>query len=238
MKISVILPCYNEEKCIEKNIKIIYDYMNKNFKDWELLVINDGSKDNTYYLALKYINQKKDDKIKIYTNIKNKGKGFSVVRGLYESEGDYFLILDCDLSTDISELSKIIRYKDRYDMIISSRYMRKSIIKKRQSLLRILYSRCFNLLVKMLFRLKFHDTQNGFKLMNRIVRNLIMNYSHIKRYSFDVEHLLICKNFGLKIKEVPIIWEDKKPKKVKLKQIGNMYLDLITIKKFERLGLY
>lgn len=84
MKISVILPCYNEEKCIEKNIKIIYDYMNKNFKDWELLVINDGSKDNTYYLALKYINQKKDDKIKIYTNIKNKGKGFSVVRGLYE----------------------------------------------------------------------------------------------------------------------------------------------------------
>ena len=242
MKISIIIPAFNEEKYIKNTIDIITQYMNLHYKNrWELIIIDDCSHDNTYNLVLSYIhsiNPKKRDIIKLFYNIKNQGKGYSIMRGLNESEGDYIITLDADMSTDINQLPKLLIYKDKYDIILGSRYLKSSIIKKRQSLIRIFYSRCYNIIIRILFNLKYKDTQNGFTLYTDESKYMILNNSYINRFSYNIEHIIIAKKHGLKVKEVPIIWSDNKPNKVRFKQIKEMFIDLIRIKRYERLGLY
>lgn len=241
--ISIILPMYNEENIIIDTLTSIETHLKKQKKyNYEIIVIDDNSEDNSYYKVIGYINKigntKKNKKIKVFSNIKNQGKGFSVVRGLMMSEGDNILAIDCDLSTNINQLPKLLKYAKKNDLIISSRYLKSSQIKKKQSLLRMLYSRVYNILVRILFNLNFKDTQNGFTLYSKNLAKKIHIYSNIKRFSFNVEHIIIAKLNFMNVKEVPIVWQDKKPNKVKLSQIKNMALDLIKIKINQFKGLY
>jgi len=243
MKLSVIIPVFNEENIIEDALIRIGLYLKgQEIDDYEILIIDDCSSDNSYYKVLGCIKKIGDEtepnnKIKLYSNLKNRGKGYSILRGLYHANGDYFLTMDCDFSTDISEIKKLMKYKKDYDFIVGSRYMSDSIIKKKQTKLRIFYSRCYNILIRILFNLNFKDTQNGFKVYTKKSRHLILKYGKIERYSFDVEHFVICKEHNLKIKEVGIEWSDNKPQKF-TKHIIPMFIDLLKIKKYQMRGLY
>ena len=241
MKLSVVLPCFNEENFIIQTLTRIESYLKENKFDYEIIVIDDCSTDKSYYKILSYIGkigEIKNDKIRLFSNKKNQGKGFSIVRGLKESKKDYVLTLDTDLSADISEAKKLLKYRKDNDLVIGSRYLKTSELTEKQSLLRIFYSRCFNILVNLFFNLKIKDSQCGFLLYSKRAKDIVTKYCKIKRFSFSVEHLLLMKKNNLKFKECPIVWEDKKPQSVKMSQIKEMLFALIKIKKYEMSGIY
>jgi dolichyl-phosphate beta-glucosyltransferase len=241
MELSVVLPCFNEEKFIIQTLTRIESYLKENNFDYEIIVIDDNSTDSSYYKILSYVSgigSMKNNRIRLFSNKKNQGKGFSIVRGLKESKKDYVLTLDTDLSSDISEVKKLLRNRKDNDLIIGSRYLKTSELVKKQSITRIFYSRAFNILVNLLFGLKVKDSQCGFKLYSQRLSKIIPKHCGIKKYSCDVEHLLICKVNGFNYKEIGIKWTDTKPQEVKFKQIRNMFIDLIKIKRNQMYGLY
>lgn len=241
MKLSVVIPVHNEEKYILDTLRRVETYLTENNFNYEILVIDDASRDNSYYKVLSYIGSIgdiKNTKIKLFSNKKNQGKGYSIIRGLLEAEKDYVLTLDADFSTDISEVKKLLKYRKDNDLIIGSRYLKTSELVKKQSPLRIFYSRGFNILVNILFNLNVKDSQAGFKLFSQKLSKIIPEHSGIKRYSCDVEYLSICKVNGFNYKEVGIKWTDTKPQEIKFKQIKSMFIDLLKIKRRQMKGLY
>lgn len=229
MKLSIILPMFNEEKRIVDTLEKIDNYFRDNDYNYNVIIIDDGSTDNSYNEVFNYIYHNNNNKISIYKNTKNKGKGFSVRRGLMIGDSDYYLMMDVDLSTPIEEIVTLLKNIKLYDVVIGSRYVKYSTVIIEQSLLRRFYSRVFNFLVNFLFELDVCDTQCGFKLYSRKARNLIVSKSIIVGFSFDVEHIFICKENGIKYYECGVIWSDNKPRSFNIKKIFDMFTEIMLI---------
>lgn len=227
MQLTVVIPCYNEGERIYNTLEQIEDYLREQHYDYKIIVVDDCSKDNTFQRAFKYLSS--HHKVKLYRNEHNKGKGYSIRMGLSLNKSDYYLFTDCDLSVSMQELNVLFQYVKDNDMIIASRYSKDSHIIIEQSLLRRFYSRCFNFIVNSLLSLNVKDTQVGFKLYNKRVRNCVINFGVINGFSFDVETLVIAKINNLKYKEVGIIWQDNKPRNFPIKNIIEMFLEIILI---------
>ena len=159
MKLSIVIPCYNEAKDIASNVEKVKSYLLDKKIDHELLLVNDGSKDNT-----KEVIESIPD-VKALSYEKNRGKGGAVKYGIENATGDYVLFMDADLSTDISAIERVIELAPNYDLIIGSRHAKDSVIKKKQPWTRVFIGWCCRVLVKMLFHTKLKDTQCGFKAM-------------------------------------------------------------------------
>ncbi len=219
---------YNEHDVILKSLTKIHNYLTGKYKH-EIILVDDCSKDNSCDLVNKFRLKHKRTNITLRHNKTNKGKGYSILKGLVCAEGDYFLITDADLSTPIRDIEKLMKYKEDYSLIAGSRYLKESIIKKKQPILRIIYSRIYNRLVNFLFNFNIKDTQCGFKLIDKDLRDLIIEKAQINRHSFDPEWFLICKANNLHYTEVPVEWSDRKPKKASFKQVKEMFIDLLRI---------
>ena len=115
MDISVVIPAYNEENVILKTINQVKKFLKENFDTFEIIIVDDYSLDKTFNI----ISEIKD--IKVLHNSKNHGKGYAVTQGVLKSKGNLILFMDADSSTNISELNKLLKYKDEYDLIIGSR---------------------------------------------------------------------------------------------------------------------
>ena len=126
MKFSIIIPCYNESQDIVKNVDKIKDYLASKNLDYELLLVNDGSKDNTKEVIESIPN------VKALSYEPNRGKGAAIKYGIGNATGDYILFMDADLSTDLSAVDKVVEHAPHYDMIIGSRHANDSVIKKKQ----------------------------------------------------------------------------------------------------------
>ena len=131
MKLSIIIPCYNESKDIAQNVSIVKDYLNNKGFDYELILVNDGSKDST-----KEVIESIPDVVALSYE-KNRGKGGAVKYGIENAHGDYVLFMDADLSTDITAIDKIYELAPSYDFIIGSRHAKGSVIKKKQPWTRV-----------------------------------------------------------------------------------------------------
>jgi dolichyl-phosphate beta-glucosyltransferase len=227
MKLSIIIPAYNEEKRIKETLKKIINYLNKKKTIYEIILVDDCSTDRTIEISKK-INKN----IIILKNKNNMGKGYCVKKGIQYAKNELILFTDADLATPIEEIDNMIDLinKDN-DIIIASRSHPKSKIIVKQSLIRQFMGNIFPFLVKLLLIKNISDTQCGFKLFKKKVAKEIIKYQTINRFSFDVELLFIAKKKGYKIKEVPVFWIDKKGSKLKLiKDSSKMFLDLIKIK--------
>ena len=222
MKLSIVIPCYNEAKDIVNNVQKVKDYLNDNQIEHELILVNDGSKDNTKeviesipgVVALSYE--------------KNRGKGGAVKYGIENATGEYVLFMDADLSTDISAIEEVVALAPGFDMIIGSRHAKNSVIKKKQPFLRVFMGRCCRLLVEMLFHTKFKDTQCGFKAIRTEVAKKIVEKQHINDFAFDVEYIYIAKLNDLAMHELGITWSDDRgstvsPVKSSLKFFGDIF---------------
>lgn len=225
MKISVIVPTFNEEKCISNSLKRIDRYLkNRNFK-YEIIIVDDGSKDKTLEKVKGFIN------IKILKNKKNMGKGYSVKKGVEAAKMDWILFSDADLSTPIEELDKFILLKDKYDILIGSRNLKESSIEVKQPFFRVSMGKLFAFLVRLFFLKDIKDSQCGFKFFRKDVAKKIFKRLTVNRFSFDVEILLIGMKLGYKIKEVPVRWLNREKSKVRLfSDPIKMVLDLINLK--------
>lgn len=237
MKISIVIPAYNEEEKIGKTLEEILKYLKNRDYSYELIVIDDGSIDNTLSIVKGFIRKNKN--IRLLRNSKNKGKGYSVKKGIMSAKYPFILFSDSDLSTPILELDKMINEIKSYDIVIASRNLKKSDIAVRQPLFRTLPGKAFSLLVNLITLLGIKDTQCGFKLFKKSIAREVFPKQTINRWGFDVEILYIAKKLGYKIKEVPVTWVNSEASKLNvLKDPFFMFIELLKIRLNNFLGKY
>lgn len=234
-QISLIIPAYNEGKSIDIAIDVIRKYETNHGSFKEIIVVNDGSVDDTLEKAQKH------QGIQIIDKKQNEGKGKAVVDGMKASSGDWALFLDADLSIPIEELPKFIKHTDDHDLIIASRNLPESKRETKQAFYRTAMGKGFAWLVQSLFNTKIKDTQCGFKMLRREVIQQVFPKMSIWGWCFDVEMLMLAEMKGFKVKEVPITIIDRtRASKVRpIKTSIEMFKDLLRIRaKFRRKEYY
>jgi dolichyl-phosphate beta-glucosyltransferase len=204
--LSIVIPAYKEAERIHKSLDAIIEYeKDHNFKI-EVLVVLDGTPDNTLGVAEKY--RDRIQGLKIIDRKENKGKGYTVKEGMLLARGKYILFMDADNATAVSEVDKLLKYKDEYPVIISSRYCRGGKLAHPQSFFRKLGGRVLNRIIRIIVIPGIADTQNGFKLFEHDAAKEIFKRMTFDRFSFDIEILSIARLHKFKIKEVGITWFD------------------------------
>ena len=233
MKLSIVVPCYNESKDIAKNSEIIKKHLEDIKQDYELILVNDGSKDNTKEVI------EAIPGVKALSYEPNRGKGGAVKYGIENATGEYVLFMDADLSTDLSAIEKFLKLAPDYDMVIGSRHAKDSVIKKKQPALRVFIGWCCRKLVNMKFHFKYKDTQCGFKAMRTDIAKKIVAKQVVNNFAFDVEYLYIAKLNNLSIYEMGVIWADDRGSTVSpLKSSIKFFKDLSFIKKHKKTYLF
>lgn len=228
--LSIVIPAYNEEKRIGGTLEKIISYLNtKDYKN-EIIVVNDGSTDSTIKVVKKY--ERLVHKLTIIENETTMGKGYSVRRGMLASKGNFVLFTDADLSTPICELEKLFYWLDKgYDVAIGSRGLKESQVEVYQSFIRRSMGKIFNKIINLIAYTGFNDTQCGFKCFKRDVADNVFRKQKIKGFAFDVEILLIARQQGFRVKEVPVRWLNSPCSKVHIiKDPFLMLYDLIKMK--------
>ena len=194
--ISIIIPCFNEEKVISQNIQKIYNYFEDKKYVFEIVVINNASTDNTLKVL---IETDKNYKIKIL-NEDRKGKGNAIKLGLLNSKYNNILILDADLSTDINEL-KDEWLKLKNSLLIGSRALGEEIDTPK---IRRLSGLFLNKIIRLFFDIQFRDTQCGFKFIAYENISSLANDLSIEGFMYDLDLITLCKKLRIDIKEIPI----------------------------------
>lgn len=228
--LSIVIPAFNEEPRIIPTLKKIRAYLREKSYHCQVIVVDDGSIDNTHSVVLKF--SMEFSGFTLLKNEKNMGKGYSVKRGIMAAQGEYILFSDADLSTPIQEIEKFFPYFEQgFDVVIGSRALKDSRIKLRQPWWREGMGKIFNLFVQAIVFGGIKDTQCGFKCFKREAAHHLFSLAKIKGFSFDVEVLFLAKRFGYKIKEVPVVWINSAASKVHpLLDSVMMFLELLKIR--------
>jgi len=233
MKLSVVVPAYNEARRISPSLDQIFEYLDRSHPQHEVLVVDDCSTDDTAAVVERRFGQRPTLRILSYGT--NRGKGYAVRAGALEASGDVVLFTDADLSTPIAEADKMLPLLAQgYDMVIGSRAHAQAEIRKHQPFYREGAGKLFNLLVRLLVGLKFHDTQCGFKLFRRDSALAVLRRLSIDRFAFDVELLALAQAAGLKVAEVPVVWINSPASTVGLWYGAQAYVDLLQIRRRAR----
>jgi dolichyl-phosphate beta-glucosyltransferase len=238
MKLSVIIPAYNEEKRLPNTLRLVDEYLKRQKYEYEIIVVNDGSKDKTAQIV-------QDLKLQI-TNLKlidrkeNKGKGYSVKEGMLKAQGEYRLFMDADNSTSIDQIEKMWPWFEKeYDIVIGSRDIKGAILDPPQPFFRRFVGKIFRWASNIICGTwGILDTQCGFKCFTKKAAETIFPRTKIERFAFDVEILVIAKILGLKVKEIPVYWRNDPNSKVKLKSAIKMGLDLFKIRWYKLKKVY
>jgi dolichyl-phosphate beta-glucosyltransferase len=202
---SIIIPAYNERARLGATLDRVLNFMAAQQWDAEVIVVNDGSRDQTPALVRSYA--RTYPALRLLENPGNRGKGYSVRNGMLNATGEILLFTDADLSAPIEEAPKLFAaIHSGADVAIGSRWLRPELQTHRQSLLRQVYGRIFNLSLRLVLGLKFKDTQCGFKAFTRQAAQEIFPRQRIERWGFDPELLYLGRKLGFKVKEVPVVW--------------------------------
>ena len=230
MYLSVIIPAYNEEKRLSKTLEEIDKYLSKQNYDYEILVVNDGSKDKTAQVIRDRVSVIQN--LRLIDNKKNNGKGYVVRQGMLEAKGEYRIFTDADNSTSIDQVEKMWPYFEKgYDIVFGSRDVKGAILDPSQSLFRRFLGEAFGFLTNLIVGTwGIADSQCGFKCFTKKAAENIFPKCKINRFAFDPEFFVIAKKLGYKIKEIPVYWENDPESKVKFKWMVNMGIDLLKIR--------
>jgi len=223
ISLSIIIPVYNNEKTISLTLKKIREVLKTDFTNYEIIVINDGSIDNT--LNALRAKEKEISNLKIISYSKNMGKGYAVKSGMLTSLGNTVVYIDGDFDVSPNTLKNYILEVKDFDIVIASKYHPNSKVNIPGS--RTFMSRTFNLIVKIFTRIKINDTQAGLKAGKGEVMRKIFNKMFINGYAFDVELLTLATIMKFKIKEMPV--EINIDQKFKMKNALRMLLDVLWI---------
>jgi len=239
-EISIVIPAYNEEKVIGGTLDEVSEYLEGRGLDYEIILVSDGSTDNTEKIALSKSELNK--RIKVLLNERNMGKGFSVKKGCLAASGNVIVFTDSDLSYSISEVEKplkMIRSKAA-DVAIGSRTVSGARIVVHTSQLRKVMSLIFNLFVRLIAIKGIGDTQCGFKAFSNYAVKEIFSLQTMRGFSFDVELIYIAKKLGFKVREFPVIWA-KSAESSSVNPVSDslaMFLDIIKIRLLDMKGAY
>ena len=232
MHISVIVPAYNEAEQLGATLEQIVGFCKREFSRWEVIVVDDGSTDGTAEIAGRH------EEVRYLRNEHNQGKGSSVRRGVLAASLDPILFTDCDLSAPIEEaLSLLHAIKAGADLAIASRRSGGDKAVER-TLRRNLMAIVFGLAVKVIVLNGIHDTQCGFKMFRRSAARQMFPAQRLKGWAFDVELLVIARECGFRIEEVPVAWKESPRSRLSVLSPLRMLLDLFRIRWNRTLGRY
>jgi dolichyl-phosphate beta-glucosyltransferase len=237
-EISVIIPAYNEERRLPSTLNSVYEFLTKYEKDFEILVVDDGSIDHTVDIVEEF--SKNHNNIRLLSYLPNKGKGYAVKHGILAAKGDVLLINDADGSSPIEELVRLTAAIDNSaDVAIGSRAKPDDSRVVKALAYRKLIGNTFNLIVQSLLLPGIYDTQCGFKMFKRNVARDIFSVAHLDGFGFDVEVLYIARIRNYKIVEIPINWTNVEGSKVNLFfDSPKMFIDVLNVVVSKWLGKY
>jgi glycosyltransferase involved in cell wall biosynthesis len=229
MKLSVIIPAFNEAHRIEKTLLAVSEFLKNQTFEYEILAVNDGSRDGTASVVQRL--ESSISNLKLIDNKENHGKGWVTKQGMLEATGDIRLFMDADNSTKVDEVVKFLPFFDQgYDIVIGSRRVAGSLIAVKQSLFRDFLGGVCRFIVHTLVPVGVTDSQCGFKAFSEKASKAIFSKQTVFRWAFDVEILALARREGFKIKEVPITWVNDAESHVKLGGMINMLLEVIEVR--------
>ncbi len=199
-KLSVVVPAYNEGDKIRENLEEFTSALSGLNYDYELIVVDDGSTDNTYEEALKH----ESDRVRVLTYPKNHGKGHALQHGVSHATGDLVTFIDADLDLHPSQTKVLLDYMSMNGaaIVVGSKWHPLSRVS--YPLKRRFLSTCYRLLTRSLFGLNT-DTQTGLKLFKRDALLAILPRALVKRYAFDLELVVIARHLGYEVVEAPVV---------------------------------
>lgn len=232
-ELTIVIPAYNEESRLPRAFTRIREYLaarGMSAGQAEILVVDDGSTDGTAAVVEEWMRQMSS--LRLLSNGRNRGKGYSVRHGILEARGRVALFTDADLSAPIEEADKLFAaLKAGNEVAIGSRAIDRSLIAVHQSRLREIAGMIFNLLVRVFTGLWIWDTQCGFKAFVREPTRIVFEQQRVERFGFDPEVLFLAKRHGLRTAEIPVRWaHDPATKLHVLRDSVLMFGDLIYIR--------
>jgi glycosyltransferase involved in cell wall biosynthesis len=239
--LSIVIPAYNEAVRLGNSLRTIVAYLRENWPDAELIVVDDGSSDNTAALARQAFEDSGNLRTSVISYKSNLGKGRAVRLGLLAARGDVALFTDADLSTPITETPKVIEpiLRGECDLTFGSRAIDRRLIGKHQPWRREQGGRVFNLAVRLATGVPFWDTQCGFKAFRMSVCRPLVEAATVDRFGFDVELIYLAYRAGLRLREIPVRWDHIDGSKVNL--FGDsikMLNEVALIRQQARRGIY
>jgi len=233
MKISFIIPAYNEAARIGATLRDVVEYFSAQDYAWEIIVVDDGSTDETAAVAA-------GEGIRVIHLERNEGKGAAVRRGMLESQGDVRIFSDADGSTPVREVAPLLTLiESGADVVIGSRALAQSDVQVHQAWPREQMGKIFNVILKCFALTPYKDTQCGFKGFTAQAAETVFSRQQIAHFSFDVELLYIARLDGLKIEEMPVTWRNAPQSTLHpITDSAKMVLDLLRIRWNAMRGLY
>lgn len=232
IKLSVVIPAYNESKRISKTLLDIDKYLSEQDYDYEIMVMDDGSKDDTVEVVRKF--EPLINGLRVIASQENHGKGYSVKKGMLEAQGQYRLFMDADNATTIDHLEKIWPvFAEGFDVVIGSRDPKDAKGAKQavaQPLVKRILGNMGNILIQLLAVWGVWDTQCGFKVFKAEAAEDVFKRSLIERWGFDIEVLALAKRLKYKIGIIPVNWVNDPNSKVGWRGYVRTLSELLKIK--------
>lgn len=213
-EISIIIPAYNESLRLGPTLHAIISYFEANAYRYEVIVVDDGSTDDTVSVVNSFAQA--SSKVRLISYPDNKGKGYAVRTGMLTASFALLLTTDADLSTPIDEVAKLHGCFPDVDVAIGSRAVADAELRLPQSLLRRSLGMTFNRILRSLKLTRFNDTQCGFKLWDGQAARRVFGRCRINGFAYDVEALVLAERLGYRIKEVGVIWQNRLGSKVNI----------------------
>ncbi len=228
--LSVVVPAYNESHRLGASLRRMVEYLDGRGEPWEILVVDDGSTDDTPDQVRRVTADEPRCRLLQYDC--NHGKGYAVRYGMVRAAGDFVLFSDADLATPIEELEQLLSaVRAGSPVAIGSRDIPGAKLERRQSAVRELGGKLFNRCVRLVAVPGIHDTQCGFKMFTRDACRQVFGMCRIDNFSFDVEALYLARRLGLSIAEVPVRWSHQEGSKVRfVRDAWRMLLTLVRIR--------
>jgi dolichyl-phosphate beta-glucosyltransferase len=233
VELSVVIPSYNEEKRLEPGLRQALEYLARRGSSYELLVVDDGSRDATAQVAAGFAGQG----VRVLRHERNRGKGAAVKTGVLASRGRKVLVSDADFSTPIEELEKLERHlQNGTPLVIGSRGLAESQVEKRQPFYREMMGRTFNCIIRLLGVRGFRDTQCGFKLAQGDVGRRLCSELTVDGFAYDVELLWLARRRGYRVAEVGVVWINSPDSRVDPIRSSFAMLRDVLLMRFRRRG--
>jgi len=227
--VSIVIPAFNESRRIASSLQRIVEYADHHLREYEIIVVDDGSSDGTADVVTTALSGSKN--LVVIKNPQNRGKGYSVRVGALKARFPYVLLSDADLSTPIEEFEKLAAHASPTTLVIASRGMEDSKLEVRQPWYREMMGRIFNRIVQTLLLPGISDTQCGFKLFGHEVVRSVFPRLEIERWAFDVELIARAIKSGFVVREVPVRWQNDERSRVNpITDASRMFLDVLRVR--------
>lgn len=220
-KLSVVIPCYNEEEALPRSLPLVFAALKKLPCPAQLIIVDDGSQDATSRVAREVLEDCPVPHV-LFGQKKNQGKGAAVKKGIELATGDYVLFFDADLSTDLAAMDELARLLEKEDLpiIIGSRVLPGSRVTKTQNFARRGAGNLYRKFGIWFLGLRVTDIGCGFKCFKKDVADQLFSQISMNRWSFDAQVLLLAQERGIPIREIPVEWKNNPDSRLSLLRHG------------------